>query len=253
MRTRPMQKIAGVALAAAVTATLTACSDADTGEVSLQLATRRIEPMASVQGGAAGQLVITLGSDEIVVDGIQIVLRKPRLDGSPTASCPEDVEGDAACGELWLGPVVFDLPLDQGADPTFTALLPVGTYDHLKFQLHKPSDANGDADLVAQYPELENSSIRVLGTYNGTPVTFATDLTEVEDVTLAEPVEVAAEAEVPLTLHVDATGWFVDQAGTGLVDPAQANDGLPFESLVEQNIRASFRAFHDADADGAAD
>ena len=252
MCTRPMQKIAGVAFAITVAA-VTACSDAETGEVSLQLATRRIQPMASVQGGAAGQLVVSLGTDEIVVDGIQIVLRKIRLDGASTASCPEDAEGDSDCGGLWLGPAVFDLPLDQGADPAFTALLPVGTYGHLKFQIHKPSDANGDAELVAEHPEMENTSIRVVGTYNGTPFTYATDLTEVEDVTLAEPVEVAAEAEVPLTLHVDATAWFVDQAGTGLVDPAQANDGLPFESLVEQNIRASFRAFHDADADGAAD
>lgn len=249
MRTHAMQKLALVALATG----LGGCSSDDMGEVSLQLATRRIEPMASVQGAAAGQLVVSLGADEILIDGIQIVLRKIHLDGAPTASCPEDAEGDTGCAEVRLGPVVFDLPLEQGSDPVFSALLPVGTYDHLKFQIHKPSDANGDADLVAQHPELENASIRVVGTYNGTAFTFTTDLTEVEELVLAEPVEVTAEGEVPLTLHVDASGWFVDQAGTGLVDPAQANDGLPFESLVEQNIRASFRAFHDADADGAAD
>ena len=44
----------------------------------------------------------------------------------------------------------LDLPLDQGADAVLSALVPVGTYDHFKFQIHKPSDANGDADLVAQ-------------------------------------------------------------------------------------------------------
>jgi hypothetical protein len=70
---------------------------------------------------------------------------------------------------------------------------------------------------------------------------------------MAEPVEVAAEGEAPLTLHVDASGWFANAGGTGLVDPALANDGGPFEPLVEQHIRASFRAFHDGDADGAAD
>jgi hypothetical protein len=244
-----MQKLALVTLAI----TLAGCSGDDMGEVSLQLATRRIEPMASVQGAAAGQLVVSLGPDQILIDGVQIVLRKIHLDGAPTASCPEDAEGDTGCAQVGLGPLVFDLPLDQGSDPILSALLPVGTYDHLKFQIHKPSDANGDADLLAEYPEMENASIRVVGTYNGTAFTFTTDLTEVEELALPEPVEVAAEAEVPLTLFVDGSDWFVDQAGTGLVDPAQANDGLPFESLVEQNIRASFRAFHDADADGAAD
>ncbi len=249
MRNGPMQKLAAVGLAIG----LAACSDADMGEVSMQLATRRIMPMMSVQGGAAGQLVVSLGSDEIVMDGIQVILRKLRLDGAPTASCAEDAEGDPTCGGVQLGPVLVDLPLDEGAEATFSALVPVGTYDHLKFQIHKPSDANGDAALVALHPEMANTSIRVTGTFNGTPFTFATDLTEVEDVTLVGPVEVAAEVELPLTLYVDASGWFVNQAGTGLVDPAQANDGLAFESFVEQNIRASFRAFHDADADGAAD
>jgi hypothetical protein len=249
VRTRAMQKLALLA----VTAVLVGCANDDMGEVSLQLATRRIEPMASVQGAAAGQLVVSLGPDEILIDAIHVVLRKIHLDGAPTASCPEDAEGDTDCAEVRLGPVVFDLPLDQGSEPVLSALLPVGTYDRLKFQLHKPSNATGDADLVAEYPEMENTSIRVEGTYNGTAFVFTTDLTEVEEVAFAEPVEVAAEGEVPVTLQVDASGWFVDQAGNVLVDPAQANDGLPFESLVEQNIRASFRAFHDADADGAAD
>ena len=232
---------------------LPACGNDDMGEVSLQLATRRIEPTASVQGAAAGQLLVALGENEIVIDRIQVVLRKVRLDGAPTASCPEDGEGDSECGEVRLGPVMFDLPLEEGADPTFTALVPVGTYDHLKFQIHKPSDANGDADLVGQYPELANTSIRVTGTYDGTPFIYATDLTEVEDVALTSPLEVEADGEAPLTLHIDASAWFVNETGDGLIDPAQANDGMPFESLVEQHIRASFRAFHDGDADGAAD
>jgi hypothetical protein len=240
-------------MAVAALAALTACSSDDTGEVSLQLATRRIEPMAAAADAVPGQLTVSLGSDEIVVEGIQIVLRKLRLEGAPTASCPEDVEGDSQCGEVRLGPVVFDLPLDAGADPAFSALLPVGTYDHFSVQIHKPSDANGDAGLVAEHPELDGASIRVVGTYNTTPFIFTTDLTEVENIALPEAVEVAAEAEVPLTLQVDASTWFVDAAGTGLVDPAEANDGGPFESLVEQNIRSSFRAFQDADADGAAD
>ena len=237
----------------ALTTGLTACSGDDMGEVNLQLATRRIQPAASVASAAAGQLTIALGDDEIVVNGLQIVLRKLRLDGAPTGSCPEDAEGDADCAVVELGPVVYDLPLEAGADQAVTALVPVGTYDHLKFQIHKPSNANGDAELVAQYPEMDGASIRATGTYNGTEFTFTTDLTEVEDVAFAEAVEVSAEADLPLTLQVDASSWFVDAAGTGLVDPAQANNGLPFESLVEQNIRTSFRAFHDADADGGAD
>ena len=247
-----MPRLSLPALTALALATiLSACGDADMGTVSLQLSTRRADPMASVHNAAAGQLLVSLGGDEIVIDRIQVVLRKLRLDGSPTASCAED--GDGGCGAIRLGPVMFDLPLDEGADPAFTGAVPVGTYDRLSFQIHKPSNANEDADLVEQFPELANTSIRVTGTYNGTPFTYATDLTEVEDVALTQPLEVGADAEVPLTLQIDASTWFVNDAGTGLVDPAQANNGMAYESLVEQHIRTSFRAFHDGDADGAAD
>ena len=247
------QLLAAVVLAAGAAG----CSDSDMGEVSLQLATR-VAPATSVGVQAAvvaapGQLSVTLGSDEIVFDQVQLVLRKIRLDGAPTASCPEDAEGDSQCGEVRLGPVLFDLPLDPEAESVLNALVPVGTYDRFKFQLHKPSNANSDAELVAEHPEMEGISIRAVGTYNGTPFTFASDLTSVEDLTLAAPVEVAQEGTLPLTLQVDMTGWFANAAGTGLVDPAQATVGQPLESEVERNIRESFRAFRDGNADGSAD
>jgi hypothetical protein len=246
MRIRAMN---GLALGALILA-MGACSDSDMGQVSLQLATRG---PASAASGGPGQLVVTLGPDEILVDEVALVLRKVRLDGGPAASCPEDGEGGSQCAELRLGPVLFDLPLGEGAEPIFTAAVPVGTYSGIKFQIHRPTNANEDADFVAEHPELEGISIRVLGSYNGTPFTFASDLTEVENVVFAEPVEVGVDGEVQVTLHVDVAGWFASEGGTGLVNPSEANDGGPFESLVERQIRESFRAFHDADLDGAAD
>jgi hypothetical protein len=248
----PLQRLA----LAAIAVTTAACGGSDMGDVTLQLATRRAAAAGTAQAAVVaepGQHTVTLGSDEIVLDNVELVLRKIRVDGAPTASCPTDGEGDSQCGGVWLGPVLFELPLDQGADAVFTAAVPVGTYQHLKFQIHKPSDANGDAQFLADHPEFANTSIRATGTYNGTPFTFSSDLTEVEDVTLDTPVEVSDGGEVPVTLHVDVSGWFANEAGSGLLDPAQANGGLPLESVVEQNIRESFRAFHDGDADGAAD
>jgi hypothetical protein len=250
MRMARMQLLA--ALAAAPLAT--ACSDSDTGEVSLQVSTRHL-PGAGAAAlevtASAGQLSITAGDDQIMLDQVQIVLRKIRLDGAPTASCPEDGEGDSQCAEIRLGPVLFDLPLSEEAEPVFTALVPVGTYDGFKFQIHKPSNANEDAALVAEHPEMEDVSIRVVGTYNGTPFIFVSDLTEVEEVTLPQGVEVAADGSLPLTLRVDVAGWFA--GGGGLIDPALATEGGALESEVEQSIRESFRAFRDGNADGLND
>jgi hypothetical protein len=227
------------------------------GEVSLQLASR---PATQAAGGAhaslvsaPGQLTVSLGEDEIVFDQILLVLRKLRLDGAATASCPANEDEDSRCAEVRLGPVLFDLPLDAEAEPTLDALVPVGTYDGFKFQLHKPSNANGDADLVAEHPEMDDISIRAVGSYNGAPFVFSSDLTDVEEVALAEEVEVVEDGTLALTLLVDASAWFANASGTGLIDPTQANDGGSYESEVERNIRESFRAFRDGDADGAAD
>ena len=159
MRIPRMQLLAVTVLAAS----LAACSDSKMGEVSLQLATRRPTMMSTGTPAsvvrAPGQLTVSLGSDEIVFDQIQLVLRKLRLDGAATASCPEDTEGDSQCAGIRLGPVLFDLPLDAEAVPTLTALVPVGTYGGFKFQLHKPSDADGNANLVAEHPEVEDVSV----------------------------------------------------------------------------------------------
>jgi hypothetical protein len=71
-------------------------------------------------------------------------------------------------------------------------------------------------------------------------------------VPFAGPVEVETEGALPLTLLVQVADWFANPGG-GLVNPEDANDGGPFESLVEQQIRESFRAFHDGDADADED
>jgi hypothetical protein len=245
MRTPAMHRLALGVLALA----LGGCSDSDMGEVELQLASHGAS--ASVSGTPA-QLVITAGEDEIVLDQVGLVLRKVRLDGAPTASCPEDDEGDSRCAELELGPVLFELPFEEGAEAVLNAAVPVGSYTGLKFQLHRPTNANEDADFVADHPEYEDISIRVVGSYNGTPFTFASDLTDVEDVDFAGPLEVDAEGVLPVTLLVQVADWFASQDG-GLVNPAEANDGGPLESLVEQQIRASFRAFRDGDSDAEED
>jgi hypothetical protein len=246
MRTHPVQPLALAVLAAG----LAGCSDSeDLGQVRLQVASHLA---AAVEPGTPGQLVITAGGDEIVLESVGLVLRKVRLDGGAAAPCPEDAEGGSSCGELRFGPVLLELPMDEGAETVLDVDLPVGSYTGLQFQLHRPTDANDDADFVADHPEYEGTSIRVAGSYNGTPFTFTSDLTLVESVVFPALVEVDADEELALTLLVSVGDWFAADGG-GLVDPAQASNGGPLESTVEQRIRASFRAFRDGDADAEGD
>ena len=127
-----------------------------------------------------------------------------------------------------------------------------GNVNHALSQVKTDYFCIFDADFVAEHPEYEDTSIRVVGSYNGTPFTFTSDLTLVQSVSFPAVVEVETEGQLALTLLVNVADWFAAADG-GLVDPAQANNGMPLESVVEQQIRESFRAFRDSDADAEGD
>ena len=245
MRIPVMHRLALVILALA----LLGCSDSDMGDVRLQAA--GFNAASTDVSAEAGQLTIAAGTDVIVLTEVGLVLRKVRLEGPSTESCPEESEGDPGCGELEFGPLLFELPLEGDAEGVLNGAVPVGSYTALKFQLHRPTNANEDADFVADHPDYDDVSIRAVGTYNNTPFTFESDLTDVETVSFVGLVEVETDGVLPLTLLVEVADWF--RGPDGLVDPAQANDGGPLEAVVEQQIRASFHAFRDADADAAVD
>jgi hypothetical protein len=216
----------------------------------------------SYSTGAVGQATIELGGDRIVLDQVEIVLRKVKFEGVGAGACAGsgglDVEGED-CGEFRAGPTLLDLPLGEGVVQTFSAVVPVGAYHGVQFQIHRPTDNNGDADFLAEHPDFEDVSIRVSGTFQKAgdpapvPFTYTTDLTSVVNVALESPVEVAAGATLDVTLDIDLSGWFADPAAGHLVDPAEATDGQRYDSMVEQNIRQSFRVFRDGDHDGAED
>lgn len=246
-----MQRLAGRSSLVLAAAVAVACSDDPTGPegegtVVVQLAT--VGTGATTAPSLA--VSVTRGENVIVIEDVQLVARRIRLE-QDDASCPEEAgEGEAeeGCASVRLGPVLLDPPLDEGADPEFTVELPAGSYDRLHFQVHKPSNANEDAAFIALNPTFNGVSIRVTGTWNGTPFEFTTDLTQVFDLELEDPIVVEADGETAVTLLLDVGSWFLGTGGTSLINPSglsQLN-----RSLIEQNIRQSFHAFEDEDGDG---
>jgi hypothetical protein len=204
--------------------------------------------------GPQAATTIDLGGHSLVIDEVQLVLRKVTLHRQGgTDDCTdlteEDEEtpaGDAndndeSCSLLKLGPVLVTLPLDGTSAPLFSIDAEPGTFQRMMFQLHKPSNANGDAALLIDHHEFAGSSVLVGGTFDGVPFSYATDLTVVEHLTLSPPLVVVAEGTSDLTLEIDVSTWFIDQAGTGLIDPAAALGPGQLDARIRQNMRASFR------------
>lgn len=253
-------------LAVAAATTLAACSSTSSGSgsagsVALNLATTPVARTAAMAAGPGVSLAsetIADGTNTLLIDSAAVVLRKIELQSADTAqgACHPDDDTerpDDDCEEIKLAPVLVDLPLGgTTAERQFTVEIPAGTYDELEFKIHKLTSSSRDAALLAQHPEFANASIRLKGTFNGTPFTFLSDVTAEYEQELSPPLVIAAAGATDLTINVDLDSWFRPN-GTTLINPATANKGQPNESVVANRIRASFKGFEDKNRDGRED
>jgi hypothetical protein len=271
-----MTQFTKLAVLATAGALLAACGDSDTNGgngpgttpvVSFNLAAR---PAAATVAGLASlaepYTITDASGNSLTFEKVELVLREIELKradrdvvcGEDDSNSDDDSNDDSSddssaddCEELEFGPVLLDLPLGGGAAQVFTVEVASGTYDELEFEIHKPEDDGdaNDAAFLAAHPDFRGVSIRVTGSYNGTPFTYTTDLGEEQEQALAPPLSLATATATDLTLFVDINNWFRTGAAT-LIDPASANEGGANESLVEDNIENSIDAFEDDDRDG---
>ena len=247
---------------ALVAIALAACSDStgSTGDagVRFNVASRATAIPEAPAGSFAGRsmpVTLTDGTNTLIVERVQIVLREVELERVSDAGCASGSASgdDDACEKLEVGPFLLDVPLGVGATTQFTIAVDTGHYREVEFEVHKASDDDDeDAAFIAANPDFEDVSIRVTGTYNGTAFTYLTDLNAEQELALNPTLVVTEAGATDLTLLVDVDRWFRTGGGT-LIDPATANDGQANEDVVANNIEASFAAFEDHDRNGRDD
>jgi len=241
-----------------------ACSENTTGALSLALTTARPigAPLATAPGAitaaprvttAGDSTVIVLGNDTIILRSVEVVLREIELERVEVADCDSIMDNDD-CEKFETGPVLAALPLGTAATETMiTVNAPPGMYDELEFEIHKASSSD-DAAFIAAHPAFNGISIRVTGTYSqaGTrsDFVFTSELDLEQEIVLSPPLTVSEGTPTNVTLRLDVSTWFLNGAGTALVDPATGNKGQANESVVTGHIHDSVDAFHDDDRDG---
>jgi len=245
------------ALCAAGLAALAACSDAGgapSGEAQLAFnVATRARPASSVAALAAvvaPETYTDAAGNALTFDRVQIVLREVELENESMNGGCENAAGDEheGCVEVEIGPFLVDLPLGTpGAARAFTATVPAGTYDKVEFQIREPDDDLEDQTFLAEHPDFADISVRVEGSYNGTPFTFTSDLEADLELELGTPIVIDGSAATDLTLLVNLDAWFRGGDGS-LLDPATADP-----NLVADNVQRSFEAFEDEDHSGSDD
>lgn len=280
-----------LAAAAAFAGALAACSDGGSGPT----ARSQVRFNLATGSPAAAALLVSdtfaTDTDTLVLDSVQLVLRDIKFQRVNEDACDNEHNDDGdddgtsdqgpgdnlvrpaslhddggeddgddghsdACESFNAGPYLLDLPLGPEVVKAFSVAVDTGTYEQVRFKIHKPEDDSGDAKdiaFLAAHPEFNKISIRAFGTFNGAPFVFTTDLNAQERMALVPPLVVADSMQsVDVTIKVDLSGWFSNGSG-GLVNPASGNKGEPNADLVKDNIRDSFHAFRDDDRDGEDD
>jgi hypothetical protein len=209
-----------------------------------------IQAMPSIVDAAGDSMVVTGGGNTVVIKTVDLVLRKVELKRASVAgSCDSMVHVDD-CGEFESGSVLVSVPLAAGAVTAVAVPIDSGSYKSIEFKIHKPGNDAVDLAFAAANPTWPaNTSIRVTGTFNGTPFTYTTSLDVEQESTFNPPLVVTASGTATnLTLRMDISKWFL--IGGTAVDPASANTGQPNESAVQNAIKNSFKAFRDENHDG---
>jgi hypothetical protein len=238
--------------------TLAACSSDLTGgnrqpvrlsfttKISSAPAAIRISPDLVV--GAAGDLILTK---------VQVVVGKIELNENDATNCVSEIEatGDdhaevgQECEDVSRDPVLVDIPVDAALHSVINVPLAQGTYTKLEAKLESARD-NATAFNAAN-PNLVGKSVRVEGTYKGTPFVFTSAVRAELEMEFSPPLVIDATT-MNATVTLDVAKWFLDGSGA-VIDPNTATAGSNALQLIEDNIRRSFHAFEDNDESGVDD
>jgi hypothetical protein len=208
-------------------------------------------PVAASANHLASDLVVGPAGD-LVLTRMQLVFGKLELDRAGDADCVGAEESDddhphgEECEDVSRDPLLVNVPLDGALLQAIDVPLAAGTYRELEAKL-SPARERATAFNTA-HPDLVGKSIRVEGTYKGTPFVFASRVRARVEMEFDPPL-VIDETTKNATISMDVSRWFMDASGEA-IDPSSATEGSVALLQIQNNIRRSFHAFEDDDERG---
>ena len=240
--------------------TLAACSSDLTGtnKKNVQISfTTNASSVAVANVGMSPDITVGTTGD-LVLSKIQVVVDKIELNENDQTSCVGEIEehGDddhaqagEECEDVARDPVLVDIPVDAAAHTVLSVPLTPGTYRKLEAKL-EPARDNATAFNTSN-PNLAGKSVRVEGTFKGTPFVFTSTVRSGLEMEFDPPLVIDATT-TNATVSIDVAKWFRDRDGN-VIDPSSATPGSEALAQIEDNIRRSFHAFEDDDRSGEDD
>lgn len=254
LHTKPLAGIAAIAILASCSSDLTGSN-----RHNVQLSVTTNAAITAAANRVAADLVV--GADnELTLQKVQLVFGKMELDRRGDADCVGDIENENDddsmnddhadiendCEEVTLSPVLVDVPVDDALHPVINVPLPDGTFSELEAKLAPASDRFTAFNTAN--PNLLGKSVRVEGSFKGTPFVFSSPVRAKLEMEFDPPLVIDATTR-NATVAIDVRKWFLNSTG-GVIDPTSATPGSASLLQIENNIRRSFHAFEDDDERG---
>ena len=151
-----------------------------------------------------------------------------------------DTDGRDADFVRFRAPVTVALPLSGGVIAPFTTLVPVGTYDRVRFRVQS-------AHIVGAFDEDLDGEFEVNEAFNVT-VPVRQDFT----LRIRPPLVVTDGNASNVTIALQPPEWFRNHDRT-LINPRRLNSDHQLRARFRQVIRATLRAFRDGNRNGVDD
>jgi hypothetical protein len=180
-------------------------------------------------------------SPQLVLDTVKVLLKEIKLNiVSSDDSTNFKTETIMVRLNIWTSVTTFT-----------SAQISEGTYDKLKFEIHKlesnetPPDPDF-SDINGRY------SVVVKGRWNDTAFVFKTDVNAHQILLFPGNLVLNNDTKSNITLKAKPFIWFKDENGN-YVDPRNTQNKSRIDNNIKNNVNQNLRAFKDNDKDGNPD
>jgi len=148
------------------------------------------------------------------------------------------------------GPYVLLLNLNSGINPIGASYIPIGTYDKIKFEIHKLNNNELSPD-----PEFTDAngrySVIVKGWYNGVYFIYKSAKSAHQKLTFPSRLFVGEGGKSNITLKAIPYLWFVKNGD--ILDPMNEANRNDIDNNIKDNVNENFKIFVDNDRNGLPD
>ncbi|MBK9334889.1 MAG: hypothetical protein IPM96_21445 [Ignavibacteria bacterium] len=149
-----------------------------------------------------------------------------------------------------VGPFVLFLNLSSSVNEISSEIIPVGSYNKIKFEVHKLNNNEPVPD-----PEFADSngrySVIVKGRYLGSHFVYKSSKSAHQILTLPDTIAISDARLSNITMVVKPYIWFIEN--NLYLDPRIPANSNDIDNNIKDNVNNNFKAFKDNDKNGIQD